>query len=373
MQKLPFTVKLASWLIIAVLGTIILIYTKDFLMPIIIAVLLSFLLYPVYKRLLKWKVPGALSVVITLLLVIIILVSVIFLVSKEITGMLSDLSGLSSKINYKFNMFQQYVAVHLQVDNVTFSNFIAGAKEKLLGYTSTFVSGTIAGTTNVMSFLVLIIVYVFCFLFYNKAFKSFAFALLEAERQHQASSLINEIQKLVQNYLLGLLTVIFIIGALNTIGLLIIGIDHPLFFAFLVAMLTVIPYVGITIGALITAFYALLTKDTVLPAVAVMLVLFTVQFLESNLITPRIVGKRVSVNPFVAIVALLIGQQIWGIPGMILSIPLTAILKVLLDVYPSTQAIGYFVGSELTDDKNDPKKHLHPFHSDKEEKPKKGI
>jgi len=371
MQKLPFTIKLASWLLIAVLGTIILIYTKEFLLPIIISGLLSFLLYPVYKRLLKWKIPNALSVVITLLIVVVLLVSVIFLVSKEVTSMISDLTGLSGKINDKFNSFQQYVTGHMHIESDTFSNIIANAKEKLLGYTSEFVSGTIASTTNIMSALVLIVVYVFCFLLYNKAFRSFAFALLETERQHQASDLINEIQKLVQNYLLGLLTVILIIGVLNTIGLLIIGIDHALFFAFFVAMLTVIPYVGITIGALITAFYALLTKDTAFPALAVMLVLFTVQFLESNLITPRIVGKRVSVNPFVAIVALLIGGQIWGIPGMILSIPLTAILKVLLDVNPSTQALGYFVGSELTDDKNDPKKHLHPFHSEEDKKPKK--
>jgi predicted PurR-regulated permease PerM len=369
MQKLPFTLKLAAWLIIAVLGTIILVYTKDFLLPIIIAGLLSLLLYPFYKKLLHWKIPNALSVVITMLLVVIILVSVLLLVSRQVTSMISDLSGLRGNINEKFNMFQNYLAVHMQIEGSTISDWITGAKNKLLGYTGDFVSGTITGTTNIMSFLVLIIVYIFCFLLHNRAFKNFAFSLLERERQNQATGLINEIQKLVQNYLLGLLTVIFIIGILNTIGLLIIGIDHALFFAFFVAFLTVIPYIGITIGALITAFYALITKDTVFPAVAVMLVMFTIQFLESNLITPRIVGKRVSVNPFVAIVALLIGGQIWGIPGMILSVPMTAILKVLFDVYPSTEALGYFIGSELTDVKNDASKHLHPFHHKEGKKP----
>ena len=92
----------------------------------------------------------------------------------------------------------------------------------------------------------------------------------------------------------------------------------------------------------------MLTKDTVFPAMGVIIVLLTIQFLESNIITPRIVGSRVSVNPFVAIVVLLIGGQLWGIPGMILSVPMTAILKVLFDANPSTQVIGYFLGSELT-------------------------
>ncbi|HTA82818.1 MAG TPA: AI-2E family transporter [Bacteroidia bacterium] len=368
MKKYPFTIKLASWLVIAVLGTIILIYTKDFLLPIVIAGLISMLLYPVYKKLKRWKLPNALTVVITMMIVVVVLVSVILLVSRELTSMMADAGGLSGKINNKFSALQVYVAGHFETEG-TINNFIANAKNKLLDYTGVLVSGTIAGTTNIMSTLVLIIVYIFCFLFYNRAFKTFAFALLADETQSQASGLIHDIQKLVQNYLLGLLMVILIIGTLNSVGLVIIGVDHPMFFAFLTAMLTVIPYIGITIGALITATYTLLTKDTVFPAVAVMAVMFSIQILESNLITPRIVGSRVSVNPFVAIVALLIGGQIWGIPGMIVAVPLVAILKVIFDLYPSTQALGYFIGNELTDKTNDPKTHLHPINTNQEDKP----
>jgi predicted PurR-regulated permease PerM len=369
MKEYPFTMKLASWLIIAVLGTIILIYTKDFLLPIVIAGLISMLLYPVYKKLKHWKLPNALSVIITMMIVFVVLITLISLVSRELTSMMADAGGLSGKINSKFNALQIYVAGHFETEG-TINNFIANAKNKLLDYTGVLVSGTISGTTNIMSTLVLIIVYIFCFLFYNRAFKTFAFALLADESQSQASGLIHEIQKLVQNYLVGLIMVISIIGTLNSVGLLIIGIDHPIFFAFLAAMLTVIPYIGITIGALITALYALVTKDTIFPAVAVMAVMFSIQILESNLITPRIVGSRVSVNPFVAIVALLIGGQIWGIPGMIVAVPLVAILKVIFDLYPSTQALGYFIGNELTDKTNDPKTHLHPLHNKQEEQPK---
>lgn len=368
MQKLPLSVKLACWLIIAVLGTIILIYSKNFLLPIAIAGLLSLLLFPVYKKLLHWKIPNVLAVILTMLLVVVVLFFVIFFVSKQVSGMVTDISGLSGKITDRFNQLQHYITAHLQIESSTLNDWIINTRNKLLSYIGEMVSGTIAGTTNVMSMLVLIIVYIFCFLLYNKAFKNFAFSLLATERQNKAYDLINDIQRLVQNYLVGLLTVIFIIGTLNTVGLLIIGVDHAIFFAFLTAFLTVIPYIGISIGAVITAFYALLTKDTGWPALEVLCVLFGIQFLESNLITPRIVGSRVSVNPFVAIVVLLIGGELWGIPGMILSVPATAILKVLLDVYPSTQPIGYFIGRELTDKKENPKDHLHPFSAKKEDK-----
>jgi len=367
MKNLPVPVKLASWLIVCVLGTMILIYAKEFFLPIVIASLLSMLLYPVYKKLLHWKFPNAIAVIISVLLIITVLIAVVFLVSKELTGIINNLGKLSGQINDRFSKLQNYITEYTQSSSINES--IANVKIKLIDSIGEMVSGTIVGTTSVMSMLLLIIVYIFCFLVYNKSFKNFAFALLAAERQTQANHLIHNIQKLVQNYLLGLLTVILIIGGLNTIGLLIIGVDHAIFFAFFVAMLTVIPYVGITIGALITAFYTLLTKDSALPAIAVMSVLFVVQFMESNFITPRIVGSKVSVNPFIAIVVLLIGGQIWGIPGMILSVPLTAILKVLLDTYPSTQALGYFIGSELTDDKNDASLHIgHSHDSDVKDK-----
>jgi predicted PurR-regulated permease PerM len=191
------------------------------------------------------------------------------------------------------------------------------------------------------------------------------------ERHDEATSIISHIQKLVQHYLLGLLTVILIIGTCNTIGLVIIGVDHALFFAFFAAMLTVIPYIGIFIGASLPVAYVLLTRDSAWPAIGVLGVFLTVQFLESNFITPKIVGSRVSVNPFVAIVALLIGAEIWGIPGMLLSIPLTAILKLLLDLRPGTKALGYFLGSEFTDKKNDPFKFFGKQDTDQTEAPKK--
>ena len=222
-----------------------------------------------------------------------------------------------------------------------------------------------------MSNLALIIIYIFCFLLYNHSFREFAFALLKTERHTEAASLINNVQKLVQNYLIGLFTVILIIGTLNSIGLLIIGVDHAIFFAFFAAMLTIIPYIGISIGASLPIVYLLLTRDSAWPAVGALAVMITVQFLESNFITPKVVGSKVSVNPFVAIVALLVGGELWGLPGMALSIPLTAILKVLLDSRSATKAFGYFLGSEFTDNKTDPQTVFGKHDSPESEPPQK--
>jgi predicted PurR-regulated permease PerM len=370
MSKLPLTIKIPCYLLSLVLGVIILIYSKDFLLPIILAGLLSILLYPVFKKLIKWKLPTVLAVFITMLVVVVVIVGTALIISKEISLVISDVYTSGGKINEKITALHDYIAVHFNVDDSTITGWLTNLKNKLLNSVGDIASGAFNSTTGFMGMLVIIIVYVFCFLLYNRSFHDFAYALMRNERHDEATTIISHIQKLVQQYLLGLLTVIFIIGSCNFVGLLVIGVEHALFFAFFAAMLTVIPYIGIFIGASLPFAYVLLTRDSAWPALGVLGIFLTVQFLESNFITPKIVGSKVSVNPFVAIVALLIGAEIWGIPGMLLSIPLTAILKLLLDLRPRTKAIGYFLGSEFTDSKNDPAKVFGHQEPEQAESPK---
>jgi len=370
MSKLPLTVKITCWLLSIVLGVSILIYAKDLLLPMVLAGLLSLLLYPLFKKLTKWKFPTVLAVVVTMLIVIIIIGTTAMIISKQISMVVADIYTSGGKINEKIAGLHSYIATHFNIDDATVTVWLSGLKDKLVGVSGGIASGALSVTTDFMSAFVIVMVYVFCFLLYSGSFHDFSYALMGNERHDEATTIISHIQKLVQHYLLGLITVIFIIGTCNTIGLLIIGVDHALFFAFFAAMLTIIPYVGIFIGASLPITYILLTKDSAWPAVGVLGVFLLVQFSESNFITPKIVGSRVSVNPFVAIVALLVGGEIWGIPGMLLSIPLTAILKLLLDTRPQTKAIGYFLGSEFTDTKNDPFKFFSKQDPDQTESPK---
>jgi predicted PurR-regulated permease PerM len=342
----------------SIMWVIVLIYAKDFLLPMVIAALLSLLLYPVYKKLTEWKIPSILAVIITMLIIVALIVTTALIVSSEIRLLLADISSQSVNINAKFTAIENYVSSHLNMDADKINGLIDQAKGKLFGVGGDIASGAISSTTNFLSTVVLIIIYVFCFLLYNKDFRDFAFALLRTEKHDEATSLINHIQRLVQNYLLGLLMVIGIIGTLHSIGLALLGVNHAIFFAFFAGLLTVIPYIGISIGASLAVVYCILTKDTIWPAVGVLGVMMTVQFLESNFVTPKVVGSKVSVNPFVAIVVLIIGGELWGLPGMALSIPLTAILKLLLDSKPHTKPFGYFIGSEFTDTKIDPFKYL---------------
>jgi predicted PurR-regulated permease PerM len=162
-----------------------------------------------------------------------------------------------------------------------------------------------------------------------------------------------KIQNVVKNYIMGLLLVMAIIAALNTVGLLILRIEYAFFFGALAALLNIIPYLGIIIGSILPIMMALLTKDSIWYAVGVAGVFTAVQFLEGNFITPHIVGSKVSVNPLAAIIALIIGGILWGPAGMILSIPFTAITKVILDNIEPLEPFGFLLGEPpLPADKN---------------------
>jgi predicted PurR-regulated permease PerM len=149
------------------------------------------------------------------------------------------------------------------------------------------------------------------------------------------------------NYLNGLIKVILIVGILNTIGLLILGIDNAVFFGFFAAILILVPYIGVLIGALLPAILALATKDSAWYAFGVIAIFGFIQFIEGNFITPKITGSKVSINAFIALSSLILFAMLWGIAGMILALPITATLKVIFDNTPGYEAYGFLIGEPV--------------------------
>ncbi|WP_262922904.1 AI-2E family transporter [Hymenobacter cellulosilyticus] len=155
---------------------------------------------------------------------------------------------------------------------------------------------------------------------------------------------VDNIQTVVQAYISGLLKVIVIVAVLNGIGLVALGVKFAIFFAIFASVLAVIPYIGIMIGATLPALITLVETGSPLQALGVIGVFVFVQFLEGNFITPMITGSQVSINPLAAILALILGNELWGTPGMILSIPIMAVIKVVLDASKVTEPWGFLLG-----------------------------
>ncbi|MBC8046587.1 MAG: AI-2E family transporter [Fimbriimonadaceae bacterium] len=169
-------------------------------------------------------------------------------------------------------------------------------------------------------------------------------------RERSFEETILNAKQLVQSYISGVFKVMIILAAMNYLVLLAFGLKHAIFFAIVAAALNILPYLGPLIGALLAAFYALVTKDNTLTPVFIYLALQGVQLIEGNFLTPKIVGSKVDINPLIAILAIFIGNLIWGIAGMVLIIPTVAILKLIFSQINELEPYAFLIGTVSTGD-----------------------
>ena len=158
--------------------------------------------------------------------------------------------------------------------------------------------------------------------------------------------LIQKIEKSVANYI-GLKTLVNLISAvISFIVLLIIGVDTPVFWAFLVFLLNFIPLIGLFISVLLPAAFCLVQFGSFSPCIATLISLGTVQFIVGNILEPKIMGNSLNISPLVAIIALALWGTIWGITGMFLSVPITVIMIIVFSQFAKTRPIAILLSEK---------------------------
>ncbi|SIT81509.1 AI-2E family transporter [Pontibacter indicus] len=316
---------------------------KSILMPLAFALLIALLLLPFTRDLEKFRIPRALAIICSIVMVVIVLGLVIWFLSMQVMSLTSELDAIGKNFDALLMKVQDYLYHNFGIQPANkselFRNTVGGLRE----ISTTFVGSTISLTTGALTVITVVPIFVFCFLYYRDHLEQFMYKFVSKERRSSLNHTIDNIQLVAQSYISGLMIVIVIVSLLNSAGLLILGVKYAIFFGVFASILTIIPYIGIMIGALLPALFTLATTGHLIDAVLVVLVFMFVQFLEGNFITPYVVGSKVSINPFAAIVALLIGGEIWGAAGMIISIPMIAIMKVIFDAYEPLRPFGFLL------------------------------
>lgn len=328
-------------LIIIVYGLYVL---QDVLVPLIFAVLLSATLFPLCHRLERWGVPRVGAITICIVLSIALLYGLIYLVSLQIGNFTAEAPRLLKRGNQLLDQVQRYADQNFHIDR---QQFVSQARKYLnssLQNAGILLTSTLLATTNILSTIALLPLFIFFFLLYRDFFKSFFYKVVGQTRRTKVDGIFSQIYTVVKDYLVGLVLVIAIVAVLNTVGLLILGVEYALFFGVFGAFMILIPYVGIAIGSVLPALFTLGTHPNPLVALGVVGVFLFVQILEGNFITPYIVGSKVSINPLAAIIVLIMWGQLWGLSGLILALPLTAILKVIFDSINSLKPYGFLLG-----------------------------
>jgi predicted PurR-regulated permease PerM len=209
--------------------------------------------------------------------------------------------------------------------------------ENVKGALTSIVSNIFGFISNLM----LILVYVFFFMFYQKKFENALIGLFAKEKREHVREVIGKSSKVAQKYLFGRFILIGVLAGLYMIAFSIAGIEYAIFIALLAALFSLLPYVGNIVGFGLAIGMAFVTGGGTAQLVGITISFAIIQFIESYLLEPYVVGDQVDINPVVIIVGGVLGNIVWGIMGMLLVIPLLGIIKVILDNIEPLRPLGY--------------------------------
>ncbi len=349
---MEFSLQKLYYSIFVILGTIaLLVFGQTLLVPLCSALLLAFMLYPLNRWLLKKRWNSILAAATAIISLILLVGIVITFLSAEVLSLTDQWSVFSERLLNLYSKIILFINENLPaVEEIDEDDVIENSKEWLKGYWSELLGRTFSESTSFLTNLFSIFLFTFLFLLYRpqlvKAFVKFA----PKGKEEDFLNMLKEIQQVGQKYLVGMLTLITVLGLMNSTGLWIIGLETPFLFGFLAALLSIIPYIGTAIGALIPIIYTLMAYDALWMPISVAILFWAVQILEGNFLNPKIVGKSVNVNAFAAILSLFLGAAIWGVAGMILFLPFTAMFKVVCLHYKSLEPMSDMIGDQSSHD-----------------------
>lgn len=319
---------------------------KAILIPLSIALLLSFILFPLAKRIERLKINTILAAFLSILAMIVIIGGTIFFFSTQIISLSNEFADFRDKIIHLFADLTLYLNTNVSfVNDLEKNELIERIQEWLNHSIGMLVSKTVSNTATFFVGLLATFVFTFLILIYREGLSS-AFTGFSAEKNRaRIRKMFQSVQQVGQKYLIGMIILTIVIGLANSIGLLIIGIDNPFLFGFMGAALAIIPYIGTSVGAIIPILYAFMSYNSPWKAIAVAILFWFVQLVADNFLTPKIVGGSLKINALAAILSLFIGAAVWGIAGMILFLPFAAMLKVVCEEFDELKPIALIIGN----------------------------
>ncbi|GAB4242506.1 MAG: hypothetical protein Tsb0034_19990 [Ekhidna sp.] len=277
-----------------------------------------------------------------------LIAGIFVLFSSQIASIAKELSSFESKLSEIFDVTLNYLNSQVAIlPEISKRDILEQGQEIAKKSGGSIVASTLDQTGSIFSGALMSFVYTFLFLLYRSGLKKAVLQSASQSDRDLMEEMMNKMQKVGQSYLSGITVMIGILGSANSLVLLLFGLENAIFFGFLAAFLAVIPYIGTAIGAILPVIYAFMTHDTVWVPFGIAISFWGIQVVESNYLTPRIVGGNMNLNALAAILSLILGGYLWGIAGMILFLPLAAIFKVFCEYHTPLKPIALLLSSHL--------------------------
>jgi predicted PurR-regulated permease PerM len=316
---------------------------QGIIIPIVYAVIIAILLNPLVNYLIRKKINKIVSISLAVILAVIVVLIIFYIISSQVSMFSETYPQLKVKLNAASTKLFQWVSEKFNIRQAKIDLYIKETQNTAISDLAIGEKLTAAG--RIIVTLMLLPVYLSMILYYKPLLLEFIRKLFNHKHHHTVAEILLSIKKIIQSYLTGLLFEMIIIAVLNSTGLLLLGIDYAIILGITGAILNIIPYIGGIIAIALPMIIAFVTKDSLTYSALVFAVYMVIQFIDNHFIIPKIVASRVQINALISVIVVLIGGALWGIPGMFLSIPLTAILKVILDHIEPLKPWGFLLGN----------------------------
>ena len=329
-----------------VFGSLILYFGKDIFIPLCFAALISFVLYPVCLWMEKHGLNRLGATVISMIFLMLLFGALFALLTKQVVDFLKEWGTLQNKLSNSLSQLSQYAIDSLGISPEQQNHWLTQASDQSLKSFLAILQSTISFSAVSTVMLILVPVYVVLILYYRSKWVTILYRIFPHEKKKSIRQILHLTIAAYYNFMKGMALVYLIVGVLNSIGLLLLGVPHAILFGFIASILTFIPYIGIIVGALLPMTMAWATYDSIWYPIAIVGIFTFVQYLEANIIFPFAVSSRLKVNTLTVLIAIFIGSIIWGVAGMILFVPFAGILKLVADHNPKLKTLAFALGDD---------------------------
>jgi len=344
MSELNTTVKRSIEIVgLFILGYIIYI-GKDIVTPLLLAFFLSILLLPIYRFFKRLKFPESLAILVAMLALAVVIAGVIWFLGAQVSLLVSDIPQIKSNIALHWHTLTGWIDAHTPYSVSEQTNWLKTQSDSFINNLGGIIGGAALSMTGVFVFVGLLPIYIFLIMYYKNLLMRFVYLWFPQHDHETVSDALLETESIIKSYLVGLLIQITYITVLLGGILMIMGIKHALLIGVIFAILNLIPYVGALIGNILGVLLTLTSSQELWSVIAVLVAIGIVQFLDNNILMPRIVGSKVRLNALVSIVGVIIGGSLAGISGMFLSLPVMAVLKIVFDKTMMFRQWGMLLG-----------------------------
>jgi predicted PurR-regulated permease PerM len=347
-------VKINRILFFFVLLTVVLYYGKPILIPLFFAIMLAMLMAPVCRKLDSKGLPRAISCLVCVFILLIFFLSMMGIMVGQISSFVGDLSQMEQQSNQLLSSLHTYIERRFNIPTAQQIAFLQRETQNLGQMLRSSLTNVLASSIQLLVGLVITLVLTFLLLFHKEKYYSFFLKFTIGSTPQEKEDVLNRIGQVSQHYLVGRAISIITLFVLYAIALLIIGIKNALLLAAVAALVNIIPYLGPILAAVFPFLVALVTEQTVQPAIWVLLSFMLFQAIDNYFVTPYFLGGEVSLSALATIVSMICGGFVWGVAGMILFIPVFSIVKIIFDQTPGLEHYGYLIG----DQGSKPSKHL---------------